>query len=138
MTETNALELVATWYKKVDEHAAVEEITALVDFSSFQIKNDAICVDSPESFGKWYSQLIGMFFDECHTIVESKTYWEGDTISVWVRVNAKGRMWQAPAPKSTLMEFDTAQVFMIREVNGQPALTGFEVEYMKQVDTAAL
>jgi hypothetical protein len=89
-------------------------------------------VEGFEGFKGWYDRVIGIFFDEVHTLKEVNPTIEGDTATVKVVVNWQASVWNPPAPNSERIKLDAYQTWeVIRSAEGKPVVKTYIVDELK-------
>ena len=149
----------ADWYRALDRHAPVEEIVQMVasettrfhDFSGVDPHSRADVFKLlpaptlefvlPEgvltgvaAFREWYDGVIGLFFDEVHSLTEVRlTGKRGEIVGAKVLVNWQARRWMPPQPRSEWIGFDADQDWeMVRSAaTGQPVITRYVVNELR-------
>ena len=149
----------ADWYRALDRHAPVEEIVQMVasettrfhDFSGVDphsradvfklLPAPALEFVLPEgvltgvaAFREWYDDVIGLFFDEVHSLTEVRLTGErAGIVGAKVLVNWQARRWRPPHPRSEWIGFDADQDWlMVRSAStGRPVITRYVVNELR-------
>jgi hypothetical protein len=123
------------WYRRLDEHAPVEEILPmLAPETEFQIPEGV--QRGHDGFRELYQGERGWirgFFDEVHTVSRVAVWASGEETTVDVVVNWQARRWQPPAARSEWIGFDAYQQWvMVRSAaTGQPLILRYIVNELR-------
>jgi len=134
LTEQEIKEMAAVWYKKLDVHAPLEEFIPLLakDEDGLKMVFPEATVEGFEGFKGWYDRVIGIFFDEVHTLKEVNPTIDGNTATVKVVVNWQASVWNPPAPNSERIKLDAYQTWeVIRSAEGKPVVKTYIVDELK-------
>jgi hypothetical protein len=125
----------ATWYRKLDIHAPAEELVFLVAEQGLEMQFPEGSISGVDAFRRWYEGVIGIFFDEVHTITRVNPSWQADRAQVEVVVNWQARRWRPPAARSEWIGFDAYQEWeMIRSpASGQPVILRYVVKELRSM-----
>jgi hypothetical protein len=104
----------ATWYRKLDIHAPAEELVSLVAEQGLEMQFPEGSISGVDAFRRWYEGVIGIFFDEVHTITRVSPSWQTDRAQVEVVVNWQSGRWRLPAARSEWIGRCLPAVEMIR------------------------
>lgn len=123
----------AAWYRKLDIHAPAEELVSLVAEQGLEMQFPEGSISGVDAFRRWYEGVIGIFFDEVHTITRVSPSWQADRAQVEVVVNWQARRWRPPAARSEWIGFDAYQQWeMIRSpASGQPVILRYVVKELR-------
>lgn len=104
----------ADWYSKLDVHAPLEDYIPLLAEEGLEMRFPEVTVYGFEGFQGWYERVIGIFFDEVHTLkkVEPKPINNG-RLEVKVVVKWEASMWNPPAAKSERIVVDAYQTWIV-------------------------
>lgn len=124
---------VAAWYRKLDIHAPADELLALVAEQGLEMQFPEGSIRGVDGFRRWYEGVIGIFFDEVHTVIRVKTSWQEGRALVEVVVNWQARRWRPPAPRSEWLGFDAYQQWeLIRSPSsGRPVILRYVVNELR-------
>lgn len=125
----------ATWYRKLDIHAPAEELVSLVAEQGLEMQFPEGLITGVDAFRRWYEGVIGIFFDEVHTITRVSPSWQADRAQVEVVVNWQARRWRPPAARSEWIGFDAYQQWeMFRSpASGQPVILRYVVKELRSM-----
>jgi hypothetical protein len=139
LVESEIKEMAANWYRKLDIHAPLEEFTPLLAEDGLEMQFPEATVYGFEGFKGWYERVIGIFFDEIHTLKEVKASITGDTAEVKVVVKWEASVWTPPAAKSNRIILDAYQTWIVkRSPNTQkPVVTTYIVDSLKYYEGSA-
>lgn len=126
---------VHSWYSRLNDHAPLEEISAMLSPDGFELLFPEATVNSRAQFEAWYRGVTGRFFDQCHTVQELKVEIAGDDAVISVTVNWRAHSWQPPQPYSTWINAVAEQKWQIvkNPVTGNPQIKRYLVESFKPV-----
>lgn len=107
-------EFAADWYSKLDVHAPVEEYASFLADKNLEMRFPEGTVYGFDGFKDWYEKVVGIFFDEVHTLkkVEPKPI-ANNQLEVKVVVKWEASIWNAPAAKSERIILDAYQTWII-------------------------
>jgi hypothetical protein len=128
--------LANDWYRKLDAHAPVEDVQALLAEDGFEIGVPEGTFCGLDGFKSLYEERwIGRFFDEVHEVKQLNFTPAGDKAEVKVVVNWQARTWDPPAPKSKRVNMDAYQTWIVRRApySGQAVILTYIVDASKPV-----
>ncbi len=134
ITQAEVQELAEVWYKKLDVHAPLEEVKPLLAEEGLKMVFPEATVEGWEGFSGWYERVIGIFFDEVHTLKEVKTTpKDDDKAEVKVLVKWEASVWKPPAPFSERLVLDAYQTWVVQRVpeTGQLVVLTYIVDKLK-------
>lgn len=106
------------WYQLLDIHAPLESYKILTT-EDVEFVFPEVTVKGFDGYTKWYNTVIGLFFDEQHTLkVADIVEQNGDRCTAHVIVNWHASIWQAPAASSTRLMMDADQTWEIYREDG--------------------
>lgn len=115
ITKAEVQELAEVWYKKLDVHAPLEEFKPLLADEGVKMVFPEATVEGWEGFSGWYERVIGIFFDEVHTLKEVETTpQDDDKAEVKVVVKWEASVWKPPAPSSERIVLDAYQTWVVQ------------------------
>lgn len=135
-TEEEIRRLAEDWYRKLDVHAPVEAVLALLAEDGFALRIPEGMFRGHDGFKHVYEDLwIRQFFDEIHTLKQLGFTAAGDEAEVTVVVNWQARTWNPPEPKSKSIDADAYQTWVVRRSpdSGQPVILTYTVDAMKPI-----
>lgn len=113
LTESEIKQMAADWYLKLDVHASLEEYIPLLAEEGLEMRFPEVTVYGFDGFKGWYERVIGIFFDEVHTLKEVTVTPSGDKANVKVVVKWEASVWKPPAAKSERIILDAYQTWVV-------------------------
>lgn len=133
-------EFAADWYSKLDVHAPLEDYIPLLAEEGLEMRFPEATVYGFEGFQGWYERVIGIFFDEVHTLkkVEPKPI-ENGRLEVKVVVKWEASMWNSPAAKSERIVVDAYQTWIVERSpnSGKPVVLIYIVDSLDYYEGSA-
>ena len=132
-------EMAAEWYKKLDVHAPLEEYVPMLASEGLKMVFPEATVEGFEGFKGWYERVIGIFFDEVHTLKEVSVTPKGDKADVKVVVKWEASVWKPPAPTSERIVLDAYQTWEVQRSpeSGKPVVLTYIVDELKYYEGSA-
>lgn len=130
LTEVEIREFAEAWYRKLDIHEPLENYRLLMT-SDVQMVFPEATVTGFEGFTGWYERVITIFFDEVHTVKETKiSSINGDKAEVKVVVRWEASIWKPPAANSERIVLDAYQTWDVvrAQETGKPAISKYVVD----------
>lgn len=114
LTYSEVKQFAADWYSKLDVHAPLEDYVPLLAEEGLEMRFPEATVYGFDGFKDWYERVIGIFFDEVHTLkkVEPKPTDNGQ-LEVKVVVKWEANIWNPPAAKSERIILDAYQTWIV-------------------------
>ncbi|MEM8831123.1 MAG: hypothetical protein AAGE96_17455 [Cyanobacteria bacterium P01_G01_bin.19] len=140
ITQAEVQELAEIWYKKLDVHAPLEEFKPLLADSGVKMVFPEATVEGWDGFSGWYDRVIGIFFDEVHTLKEVTTTPKGDDkADVKVVVKWEASVWNPPAPTSERIVLDAYQTWEVKRSpeTDKPVVLIYIVDELKYYEGSA-
>lgn len=129
-THPEIWEFASAWYQLLDIHAPLECYKPLLT-SDVELVFPEATVRGFDGYAGWYNTVIGIFFDEVHTLKVADILSESeDECSVHVVVNWKASVWKAPAARSTRLMMDADQTWKVVRKNGSLQVSQYIVNGM--------
>jgi hypothetical protein len=127
------------WYKKLDIHAPVGEITPLLAPEGLKMVFPEATLEGMDKFIAWYQGgddlpgVINIFFDEVHEVKSVELIGvEGEKTLIKVVVKWEASVWTAPDAKSKRIVLDAYQTWeVIALASGEPAVVTYIVDELK-------
>lgn len=127
------------WYKKLDVHAPVEEITPLLAAEGLKMVFPEATLEGLDKFIAWYQGggdlpgVINIFFDEVHEVKSvDLTGTEGDKTIIKVLVKWEASVWNAPDANSKRIVLDAYQTWeVVPSSTGEPTVITYIVDELK-------
>lgn len=114
LTEAEIREFAGEWYRKLDVHAPLSDLTPLIVEEGFELVVPEGKYTNLDGFQSWYERAIRIFFDEEHEVKEVKLDMVSDSqITVKVIVRWKARVWRPPSATSETIEMDAYQTWVV-------------------------
>lgn len=133
-------EFAAEWYSKLDVHAPLEEYTPFLADEGLELRFPEGTFYGFNGFKDWYENVIGIFFDEVHTLkkVESKPIADGQ-LEVKVVVKWEASIWNPPAAKSERIILDAYQTWILERSpkTGEPTIVTYIVDFLEYQEGSA-
>jgi ketosteroid isomerase-like protein len=133
-------QFVADWYAALDRHVPFAEVAEYLDGERVRFVFPEVVVDSVEGLRQWYERVTRTFFDEAHRVDVADVTADGDGgFAVHVVVNWTTRVWEPPAPASSVLSYDADQSWLVvRRPDGRLGLRDYVVDGLQPVgDTPA-
>ena len=129
LTRFGVKKLVYTWFRKITDHAPVEEMIDMLDSSALEMTFPEATLKNTADFKEWYKTVIHKFFDQVHEVKMLDVELEGDTATVHLVVNWHALTWEPPAPYSKWEGVYAHQNWTVRKdrVSGKPVITKYYV-----------
>lgn len=115
LTYSEVKEFAADWYSKLDVHAPLKDYIPLLAEEGLEMRFPEATVYGFEGFQGWYERVVGIFFDEVHTLkkVEPKPI-GNDQLEVKVVVKWEASIWNPPSAKSERIILDAYQTWIVQ------------------------
>ena len=133
-TEGEIRDLAGTWYRMLDAHAPFDTVVELVAGNDFQIQIPEGSYRGVDGFKTVYEQgWIRHFFDELHELKQLSFAPDGDKAEVKVVVHWQARSWNPPEAKSTWIDMDAYQTWVVQRSlgSGRPVILTYIVDVLK-------
>jgi hypothetical protein len=139
LTDAEVQELAKEWYKKLDVHAPLEEFVPMLAEEGLKMVFPEATVEGFEGFKGWYERVIGIFFDEVHTLKKVDVTPKGEQADVKVVVKWEASVWKPPAPKSERIVLDAYQTWVVKRSpqTGKPVVTTYIVDSLDYYEGSA-
>lgn len=140
LTRDEIVAFAMDWYRKLDLHVDVGELTPMLASSGLQFMLPEGPLTTHEEFSAWYiggpygsgtlPGVVNIFFDEVHTVRSVEVGGPPERPLVKVVVNWQARRWNPPAPRSQWIGFDAYQTWdMVRDpASGRPVIARYVVD----------
>ncbi len=139
LTEAELREFAEAWYRKLDVHEPLENYIPLLADDVEMVFPEAT-VKGFEGFKGWYERVIGIFFDEVHTVKDVKlTDTTDDAAHVKVVVKWEASVWNPPEPFSKRIVLDAYQTWIVKRSpkTGTPVVATYIVDELKYYEGSA-
>ncbi|SRR5579883_1509354 len=139
LTEAEIQQLAKDWYLKLDVHAPLEDYVPFLAQEGLEMRFPEATVYGFEGFKGWYERVIGIFFDEVHTVKQVKVSPSGDKANVEVIVKWEASVWKAPAAKSERIVLDAYQTWVVKRSpnTGLPVIEIYIVDSLDYYEGSA-
>lgn len=137
LTNLEINQLVYDWYKKLDVHAPVEELTPLLASSGLEMKFPEATLTTMDEFKDWYKKVTNLFFDEIHNMKMLDINVNGHTATVKLVVNWQAKIWNPPAAKSQWLGFDAAQTWIVKKEDERAVIQQYIVDGLDPMEGSA-
>jgi hypothetical protein len=118
------------WYQLLDIHAPLDGYRDLMT-DDVQFVFPEVTVERFEGYTQWYNTVIGLFFDEVHTLKVADIENQSDNqATVHVIVNWHASIWQPPAARSTRLKMDADQTWEVVATDGNIKIAKYIVNGM--------
>lgn len=136
LTTVSVKKLIYTWFKKLTDHAPVDEMLAMLNVDSLQMKFPEATLTSEQQFRDWYTTVTNKFFDQVHELKMLDVALDGDVATVELVVNWQARTWEPPAGYSGWEGVYAHQSWTvaISDKTGIPAITTYDVHTFEPMD----
>lgn len=127
-------ELVFTWFRKLTDHAPIEELLALLKIDALQMKFPETTIDSRDGFIQWYEGVTRKFFDQVHETKSLDIELHHDSATVRLVVNWQARTWDPPEGYSRFTSMYAYQTWQIsKEPNsGRAVIRVYSVDRLEE------
>lgn len=120
----------STWYRYLDVHAPLESFRSLITGDAEFVFPETT-VRGFEGYAGWYNTVIGIFFDEQHTLKLADIETNSDSeCTAHVIVNWHASIWAPPAPLSTRLMMDADQTWTVRRTSSGLQIAKYVVNHM--------
>lgn len=97
LTQADIKKLIYTWFKKLTDHAPVEEMVEMLDENDLEMKFPEATLKGVDDFKEWYHTVTHKFFDQVHELKMLDITIDGPQATVSLVVNWQARSWDPPA-----------------------------------------
>ncbi|MGH8906547.1 MAG: hypothetical protein ACRD0K_08525 [Egibacteraceae bacterium] len=140
LTDNEVNRLVDDWFQKLDVHAPVEDLLAMLAKDGLEMRLPEGTLRTEDEFKRWYkNKIIRRYFDEVHEVNQVSITPAGDRANVEVVVNWHRRTWDPPKARSAWLAFDASQTWIVQRspTSGQPVIVTYIADVLKPRDGAA-
>lgn len=130
LTQAEIEQFIQDWFEVLDVHAPLEKALDFVAPEGLIMRLPEVTAHGVEGFTEWYERVIGVFFDEVHTI-HAMRITPGEPAKVEMILQWEPTIWAAPAARSTRKSFFAAQTWeLVRSPKTQkPCISAYNVDY---------
>jgi hypothetical protein len=139
LTNAEIKKLATEWYRKLDVHAPVAEVTPLLAAKGLEMKFPEATLRTYAEFEGWYDRVTRLFFDEVHNVKEVTSKTSGDAADVKVVVHWEASIWNPPAAKSQRIKLDAYQTWRVTRSpeTEQPVIVSYAVDKFEYAPDSA-
>jgi hypothetical protein len=139
LTQAEVQAFAEDWYRKLDVHAPLEDFVPLLAEDGVEMVFPEATVTGFEGFKGWYERVIGIFFDEVHTVKEASLTEAGTQSEVKVVVRWEASVWNPPAPYSDRIILDAYQTWQVKRSpeSGKVVITRYVVDSLEYAEGSA-
>jgi len=140
LTEAEVKKLATEWYNLLDVHGSLEDYRPLLAEEGLKMEFPEGTFTGWEGFKSWYERVIGIYFDQVHTLKELKiTSVSGNKVEVKIVVNWQASTWNPPAPKSERIVMDAYQTWEVTRSpqTQKPVIQVYIVDSMEYAEGSA-
>ena len=122
------------WFHKLDNHAPPDDYETLLDGDHLEMRMPEGTFRGFSGFRQWYERVLGLFFDEVHTIKQVVVASGGAAdLEVKVVVHWEASTWTPPNAKSRRIKMDAYQtwVLTLSPVTGSYVIKTYTVDDLK-------
>ena len=138
-TNTEIWEFATKWYQFLDVHVPVESFRDLITEDAEFVFPEAT-VNGFDGYAQWYNKVIGIFFDEQHTLKKADIKSQnGNKATLDVLVNWQASVWNPPNASSNRLAMDAVQTWDVVKKDSQILVAKYVVHEMNyEPDTCKL
>lgn len=139
ITEAEVKELAKEWFLKLDVHAPIEGILPMLAEGGLEMVLPETTLHGLEDFKGWYERVIGIFFNETHTLKEVNVTRRGEQVDAKVIVKWEASIWKPPAPKSERIILHANQTWTVKRspVTRKPVISRYIVDSLEYAEGSA-
>ncbi|AFY87670.1 MAG: hypothetical protein CLLPBCKN_004211 [Chroococcidiopsis cubana SAG 39.79] len=139
LSQVEVQQLAADWYSKLDVHAPLEEYIPMLAEQGSEMCFPEATVYGFDGFKDWYERVIGIFFDEVHTLKKVQVTPKGDKADVKVVVKWEASVWNPPAAKSDRITLDAYQTWVVQRspLTGKAVIETYIVDSLDYYEGSA-
>jgi hypothetical protein len=139
LTQSEVREMAKAWYSKLDVHAPLADFVPFLAEEGLEMQFPEATVYGFEGFKGWYDRVIGIFFDEIHTVKEVKLTQKPNELEVKVVVQWEASVWNPPAPRSQRIILDAYQTWIVERSSstGKPVVKTYIVDSLDYQEGSA-
>ena len=115
ITEAEINTFVAAWYRALDFHVPLADISTLLADEGLSMQFPDGDIHDFDSFKTWYDRVTTIFFDENHYVKSVAARISGATAVLDIVVGWQASWWEPPAAKSKRTSMDATQRWTVRQ-----------------------
>jgi hypothetical protein len=130
LTNAEIKKLATEWYRKLDVHAPLAEVTPMLTSKGLEMKFPEATLRTPADFAGWYDRVTRIFFDEVHKVKEVDATITDEGADVKVVVHWEASVWNPPAANSRRIKMDAYQTWYVTRSpeTDQPVIVRYTVD----------
>jgi hypothetical protein len=130
LTKAEIKKLATDWYRKLDVHAPLAEVTPMLTSKGLEMKFPEATLRTPADFAGWYDRVTRIFFDEVHQLKEVDATITNVGADVKVVVHWEASVWNPPAANSQRIKMDAYQTWYVTRSpeSDQPVIVRYTVD----------
>ncbi|HEU5375644.1 MAG TPA: nuclear transport factor 2 family protein [Ktedonobacteraceae bacterium] len=138
LTETEVQQFIKQWFHKLDIHAPLEEMLAMIADEEIEFRFPEVTVTSKDGFAQWYQRVTHTFFDEVHETKELAITMNGGRATIKIATQWQEGNWNPPAPRSERKTYLARQTWSVKrsEKTMQPVIVTYFVDAFDLVEDA--
>jgi hypothetical protein len=105
--------LVRNWFKKLTDHALLDELVAMLASDGFTMKFVDAELKSINDFTVWYERVVQTYFDQKHDIRNVDIMMQGSEAELVIFVNWQARTWNGRDGYSRQLNCDAMQTWQV-------------------------
>lgn len=132
LTEADIKDMVAEWYKALDEHRPLTHVEEFLVADGPRMTFPERATDTMSEFREWYDDVTRKFFDESHRVDKVEVEQSGDVAAVHVVVTWHTRTWTPPEARSSQLSFEADQTWeVVSDASGKPRIKTYVVNDLR-------
>ena len=129
LIKSDVNKLVYYWFKKLTDHAPIEEMIAMLSKDDLYMKFPETDFNNIDGFNNWYHAVTNKFFDQIHNILSLDISIESNIAKVTLVVNWQAKSWDPPEGYSKWVGVNAHQSWIVVEDStGRPVIKSYKVE----------
>ena len=139
LTNSEIKKLATDWYRKLDVHAPLAEVTPMITSKGLEMKFPEATLRTPADFAGWYDRVIRIFFDEVHNVKEVAATITDEGADVKVVVHWEASVWHPPAANSQRIKLDAYQTWHVKRCpqTDRPVIVRYTVDKLDYAKDSA-
>jgi hypothetical protein len=139
LTNAEIKKLATDWYRKLDVHAPLAEVTPMLATKGLEMKFPEATLRTAADFEAWYERVIRTFFDEVHRVKEVDATITEDGAEVKVVVHWEASVWNPPAANSQRIKLDAYQTWYVARCSDtdRPVIVRYAVDKLDYAKDSA-
>jgi hypothetical protein len=139
LTDAEIKRLATEWYRKLDVHAPLSEVTKMLASTGLEMKFPEATLRTTAEFKAWYERVTGTFFDEVHRVKDMDATITDEGAEVNVVVHWEASVWNPPAPTSQRIKLDAYQTWYVQRCpkTERPVIVHYTVDKLEYAKDSA-